>query len=676
MLTSGPAFFLYMALATSFGASAAEPAEDTDSLVSAHALDELTVEAVRRGIRLDDSGSLTIDTKAMGKGIRMFGEADPLRYAKRAAGAQTGSDYSSGLSVQGTGYSHTLFRIGGAPIWFPYHFGGIFSTFNGSHYSRVRVEKSQHDASAPNRLGAVVDLYSPVKSPDRLRGEVNVGMTASSLSLNMPVTERFSVIASGRISYLDAVYGPVLDLKDQKIRYSFGDASLTGVWRPRDNDMIKLDALYNNDGLKVIDRHFQLDTYLDWENGAVSAQWSHRGERLPWKGSISWSGFRSRLTAIMPGYGIGVPSWIWSGHVNWECEAQLAGNRGKVRSGFEGVVYADAPQQAVDINTQEYGGEGRIYGNWEKKYESGLMLDLGIKASGFVGGAYATGLISPAVTVGYETDTDLLKVHSSLYPQYVHQVGFSEIGLASNFWYMARKESPAQLSWSVSASWQKRMLDGMLSFMMEPYYKKILHEPSYTGIVLDLIDSDYRLEPHLVPADGFNAGFEVSLYFRRGPLDVRGAYSLGYARRRFPSSSRKYLPSVNENLHNFNLEGALSLDRHWNLSANFVLSSGRPYTPIEQVYMIGENILTVYGDMNTARMPLYHRLDLGATYSFESAGRYPLRHYVNLSLINAYAHKNIEMSYYRFSSATGNFYLHRVSSLYRFVPSVSYTIEF
>lgn len=669
MLTIRPAFFLCIIMSTLFTVSATEPHD------SVRDLDEVTIKGIRRGLSIGEGGSLSIDTRAMGKTIRMFGEADPLRYAKIATGAQTGSDYSSGMSVQGTGYSHTLFRVGDAPIWFPYRFGGIFSTFNGSHYTAVRINKSNAGASSPDRLGALVELRSSDKIGERTEGEVNAGMTASSLSLRVPVGKRISITGSGRISYLDALYGKALELKDQKLRYSFSDASLTAVWRPNQNDLLKIDGLINGDRLKVLDRNFTLDTYLNWMNAAVSAQWTHIG-KMPWQASLSWSGFKSRLKAEMPGYDITVPSSIWSAHAYLECTNYIGEEKGEIKSGFEGILYLDSPQQVATVSNQECGYEGRIYGEWIRTFESGLTLDLGLKGSGFISGKYKTGYVTPTASIGYKIDNNIFKISSSIYPQYVHQTGFADIGLASNFWYMAREASPAQLSWSIYASWQRKIADEKITIMIEPYYKRILHEPSYTGIVLDLIDNDYRLEPHLVTSNGYNAGFEFSLVYRNGPIDIRGMYSLGYARRRFPSSPEKYLPSVNESLHNLNVTGIWKLSEHWNLSSMFTLSSGRPYTPIEQVYMIGENIMTVYGDMNSTRMPLYHRLDLGTTYRFETGKRYILTHYVNLSILNAYAHKNIEMSYYRFSAEAENFYLHRVPSLYRFIPSVSYTIEF
>lgn len=75
-------------------------------------------------------------------------------------------------------------------------------------------------------------------------------------------------------------------------------------------------------------------------------------------------------------------------------------------------------------------------------------------------------------------------------------------------------------------------------------------------------------------------------------------------------------------------------------------------------------------------MPDYQRLDLSGTYRFRTGGRIPLNHTVNISLINAYGHRNVESQFFAIDGETMRYKLYRVSSLYRFLPSVSYSIDF
>ena len=70
-----------------------------------------------------------------------------------------------------------------------------------------------------------------------------------------------------------------------------------------------------------------------------------------------------------------------------------------------------------------------------------------------------------------------------------------------------------------------------------------------------------------------------------------------------------------------------------------------------------------------------HRLDIGASYTFTTnAAR--LHHKVALSLINAYGHRNVELSTYTYIPDTASYGRRMVYSLYRFLPSLSYSISF
>ena len=107
-----------------------------------------------------------------------------------------------------------------------------------------------------------------------------------------------------------------------------------------------------------------------------------------------------------------------------------------------------------------------------------------------------------------------------------------------------------------------------------------------------------------------------------------------------------------------------------------MLASGRPYTPVTAIYFIGERLMMEYGPRNSTRLPLYHRLDLGASYRFATGGRFPLMHELNLSVVNAYGRENVEMSTFSVNTVTGVYSRRDISSLYRFLPSLSYTLSF
>lgn len=666
--------WLLTASGTAFPADAA--IETPDSITN---LEEVSITGVSRRLMGDSgSGKVSLNVDALGHVIRAFGEADPLNYARLTGGVTAGSDYSSGLSVQGAGFGNSLYRVGEATVWFPYHFGGIFSMFNGMHFPRLEIDKGLSGNPGPARLGAVFDVLSRNNIPDRIHASINAGMTASSLGLRIPCSPRFSIDLSGRISYLDKLYGPLLDMKDQKITYTFGESALTAIWQPNDNDKLKLDAVFNSDRLGVFDNNYDLDTYLKWRNIAASLVWTHSGTH-PLRIWTTWSGFHNSLRAEMPGFGVDVPSMMMEAKTGMEMTLNRNGSEnrsGLWSAGAEVIYYRSRPQNTTGLQPYIDALEANLRLSWSKNITERWRLSASIKGYIYTTKDYTSLLPSPSTTIEYKGANNRAAFNVAMTPQFVHQTGLADIGLSSNFWFPATSSAPRELAAGFSFSYSHSFFNGLLNIGFEPYFRRILNDPEYFGIMLDLLDRNYTLEDHLLRSNGFNTGFDLTANLSHGPFTLLASYSLGIARRRFPMTPDRYLPAISEGLNTLNSLVSYRIGNHWTVGATFTLASGRCYTPISSVYMLGENVIMNYGQRNSARLPLYHRLDLSGAFRFHTGGPLPLTHNIVVSLINAYGQRNIEICSYRFSSSNGTFYLHQVPSLYRFLPSLSYSIDF
>ena len=128
--------------------------------------------------------------------------------------------------------------------------------------------------------------------------------------------------------------------------------------------------------------------------------------------------------------------------------------------------------------------------------------------------------------------------------------------------------------------------------------------------------------------------------------------------------------------HQLKVDAEYAFNSHWALSAAFTFASGRVYTPTKYLYVIANRIITEFAATNSGRLPDYHRLDIGASYRFKTGGKLPMTHMVNVSIINAYGHKNIESQYFSVNTETMRYELGQTWSLYRFLPSISYSIDF
>ena len=112
----------------------------------------------------------------------------------------------------------------------------------------------------------------------------------------------------------------------------------------------------------------------------------------------------------------------------------------------------------------------------------------------------------------------------------------------------------------------------------------------------------------------------------------------------------------------------------YEFGGTLVYSSGKPYTPAKNLYLISNSIVIYYDKYNSATLPPYMRLDLSATYNLKSHGRY--RHSVNLSVCNATAYKGYTMGYLKADKEEKTVKYKLASFIIPVMPSLSYTCRF
>ena len=67
---------------------------------------------------------------------------------------------------------------------------------------------------------------------------------------------------------------------------------------------------------------------------------------------------------------------------------------------------------------------------------------------------------------------------------------------------------------------------------------------------------------------------------------------------------------------------------------------------------------------------------IAANYHFTSQGRLKLRHTIAVSVFNAYGRDNVEMQSFVIDSDTGRYRMKQNKSIYKYMPSISYAVEF
>lgn len=631
--------------------------------------------------RVAADGSVSFAGEALRRAPRVLGEADPLRFAASMPGVGAASDYASGMSVDGMDYSHNLYRLNGIPVHFPYHFGGIFSVFSPALFNSASLRKSIKGAEAGGTLGGVVDLRSA--TADSLSATVNAGMLASSAYVAAPLGSRLSLQASGRVSYIDALYSGLLRSRSTQAAYDLADCDVVLGYRPTDRDNIKITAHYNADNVEYTDRGYSLTTALRWHNLAAGAEWERSTDALEMTNRIYFTSFRNRLGLSMEQIELSAPTAIdeWGAAGSFDFAALPSG--WSLTAGYSLRLYGVTPQY-VELSGIGQGGaerrgvdrslEASAYAETRRELPRGWSVTAGLPLNVHTAGDHTRFHPDPRISAAKRWRRGALTLHAGRYHQYLHQVGFSDLGMSSNFKIGASRRVPPQECLTFAAAGNFSAAKGLF-LSADLYYKLIRRQPEYLGAILDILNAGYVAENHILSTRGHNVGGSFSARWESGPVNAAASYAYCLTRRRMAGEPGVFRAS-GETRHALRATASWDIGSHWTLSAAFSLASGRPYTPVTAIYFIGEQLMMEYGPRNSARLPAYHRLDLGASYRFRGGGRIPLRHEVGLSVINAYGRTNVEMSSFALDTGEGTFYRRDVSSLYRFLPSLNYTVSF
>ena len=162
----------------------------------------------------------------------------------------------------------------------------------------------------PPRLGGRIE-FSPRRGlSERLRGVVNVGLLASSATVTVPVGKRADITVSGRLSYINALYGGVLKANSTDIDYGFNDYNLTARFIAGSSDRLAMHLFYNRDFCLPPTSVMPLDTRFRWHNFLAAAEWEHKARRFQWHQNPYCSTFGSTFGMTMTRISAKVPSSI------------------------------------------------------------------------------------------------------------------------------------------------------------------------------------------------------------------------------------------------------------------------------------------------------------------------------------------------------------------------------
>jgi outer membrane receptor protein involved in Fe transport len=149
---------------------------------------------------------------------------------------------------------------------------------------------------------------------------------------------------------------------------------------------------------------------------------------------------------------------------------------------------------------------------------------------------------------------------------------------------------------------------------------------------------------------GYARGIEFSLQKKFTSGFVGSAsYSYSISRRKDNSTQAEY-DFEYDRPHIINLIAGMEIGDGWQIGAKFQFASGNPYTPVIGVVRKAGVYYLVDGEMNSARYPDYHKIDIRVDKQFIFLG-WSLTAY--LDLWNVYNRSNIISYSYKADTGGG-----------------------
>ncbi len=627
----------------------------------------------------------------------LLGEKDILKTLHLLPGITFGREGDAGFYVRGGEFDQNLTLLDEAPVFSTFHLFGLFSVFNPDAIRNIKLIKGAAPPKYGGRLSSVLDIQMNEGNMKEFGGVAGIGFIFSRFTIEGPlVKDKSSFIVSGRRTYLDMfkLFTPDIDDLD----FYFYDLNAKLNYKISNSDRIYLSGYFGNDALG-----FSNDFGMRWGNITGTLRWNHLfNDKLFLNTSLIYSRYKHKtfVNENTDSDEVSVVSKINDITLKQDYEYFYDTNN-SFDFGLNYIYHSFLPGK-ISINSTSFmeftigkrnAHELSLYASHEMKFLEKFTIDYGLRSTMFsVVGEEDTytfqGVedipvidfhenesttyfrVEPRISLNYGLDkSSSLKAGYAVNHQYLHMLSNAISGTPFDVWQSSSKRVKPQRSQQFSLGYFKSMSDNEYELSVETYYKGM-------SDIIDLRDgANLVLKNYFESELAFGIGwaYGIELYLRKNFGDITGwlGYALSKSERKIKevNNGRPY-PAKYDRTHDFSIVVAYKLGERWSLSANWVYSSGYNVTLPYGSYTVDGKAVDVFTGRNGYRLPAYHRMDLGLSYTNSLGGTW------NFSVYNAYGHNNTYMVAVR-NSTSGRSRKEAVAlSIFSIVPSVSYTLRF
>ena len=565
---------------------------------------------------------------------------DLVRVLMMLPGMTTVTDFSTLLFVRGGRPDENAILLDGIPVFNPQHFGGLFSVFDPKLIHGVDLYTSGFPAIYGGKLSSIIDIKT--EYPQQTTCDVEVTGLATTISVSHYISSYLAYVMFVRRTYFDKI----LPLFGYRFPYYFYDFFVKPIFRIG-NSTVSMGTFLTNDCLAYKN---DVELNLSWQNKVFYVQGYEPKPDYYLQWNVGYSGFD-----LIFGFEdiVSRESKVYEGVFKLHYTRKV--NNVKLDYGMELVgdrFYHDEKVGGISYRIDRTTFTAMMFVNLTRRKDNIWVFQPGLRLNLFHNGDRFYPTLCPRLAIKrFVTEDIAVTLATGYYTQFYVAPVPKEVLLPpfiNNWMPIVGRYKPERAIHVVVGieSWSNNR-----SLSIEGYCK-------YYPYVLDMremkeIDLDDWQQTLF--HEGRAIAYGVDLMLRRFTGNVRGWVSYSLAWIKYYLDTLAYFPA-HDKRHNLKFVAILKGPWKLKLVANFVLSSGSPYTGIvgrwrqwfydersDKWVFIWRDIKSEY---NALRYPMYHRLDVNLTRGFRVLGK---DMELSINFINVYNRKNVFLYYYDYS---------------------------
>ncbi|GGK56969.1 MULTISPECIES: TonB-dependent receptor [Flavobacteriaceae] len=586
------------------------------------------------------------------------GNRDVLKVIQSLPGVASNPSFRNDIIIRGGAPSENRFYLDGIEVPVINHFqtqgssGGPVGIINADLIRKVDFFTSAFPASDGNALSSIIEFTQKDGNPEKLNTRLTLGTSDAGITLDGPLGDKTTFIASVRQSYLQFLFKliklpflPTYNDFQFKVKHQLSSNSEISIIGLGAIDKFKLNESVNDD---ITDKETLKRNRYSLSNIPIQEQWNytigavykHFGKNTMQQLVVSrnvWNNNAKKYfnnTYNPNDLLLDYTSREIENKLRFEITSTLKNNyKLNVGVGLENATYSNSTfqQLAIPNGVQEIDFSSKlsmlkynVFGQISKKYvNANLGVSLGFRLDGVDYNSEMKNPLnqfSPRVSLSYEfSDRLSLNATTGIYKQIP---AYTILGFRNNLNELVNKNNGLKFIEAIHyVSGFELKPNATSKITLEGFYKSYKNYPFSVRDQISLanLGSDFGvIGNEEVTSNSKGRAYGVELLAQKKSFNgLYGIFSYTFVKSEFKDKLDNFIPSSWDNRHLLSITGGKKLKKNWEIGGKFRLVGGQPYTPYDfeassiiTNYNVSNSGILDYNKLNSERFKTYHQLDL------------------------------------------------------------------